>query len=47
MGVVLTLLMVPALLARIRAEEALLRDQFGVEYASYCDRTWRLLPGIY
>ncbi|CAJ91201.1 Protein-S-isoprenylcysteine O-methyltransferase Ste14 [Cupriavidus necator] len=46
-GVVLTLLMVPVLVARIRAEEALLRDQFGDEYASYCDRTWRMLPGIY
>lgn len=46
-GVVLTLLMVPVLLARIRAEEALLRDQFGDEYASYCGRTWRMLPGIY
>ncbi|AEI75415.1 isoprenylcysteine carboxyl methyltransferase [Cupriavidus necator N-1] len=46
-GVLLTLLMVPVLLARIRAEEALLRDQFGDEYASYCDRTWRMLPGIY
>ncbi|MGY2491989.1 methyltransferase family protein [Cupriavidus sp. CP313] len=46
-GVVLTLLMVPVLLARIQAEEALLRDQFGDEYASYCDRTWRMLPGIY
>ncbi|WP_432258845.1 methyltransferase family protein [Cupriavidus sp. TMH.W2] len=46
-GVVLTLLMVPALLARIRAEEALLRDQFGDAYASYCARTWRMLPGIY
>ncbi|NOV26011.1 isoprenylcysteine carboxylmethyltransferase family protein [Cupriavidus necator] len=47
MGVALTLLMVPPLLARIRAEEALLRDQFGDAYASYCDRTWRMLPGIY
>lgn len=46
-AVVLTLLMVPALLARIRAEEARLRDQFGDEYASYCARTWRMLPDIY
>ncbi|SPA47563.1 methyltransferase family protein [Cupriavidus taiwanensis] len=46
-GVLLTLLMVPPLLARIRAEEALLRDQFGDAYASYCARTWRMLPGIY
>ncbi|MBP0622005.1 methyltransferase family protein [Cupriavidus consociatus] len=46
-GVVLTLLMVPVLLARIRAEEALLLDQFGDEYAAYRARTWRLLPGLY
>ncbi|MBP0629930.1 isoprenylcysteine carboxylmethyltransferase family protein [Cupriavidus sp. AcVe19-1a] len=46
-GVVLTLAMVPVLLARIRAEEALLLDQFGDEYAAYRARTWRLLPGLY
>ncbi|MBP0637270.1 isoprenylcysteine carboxylmethyltransferase family protein [Cupriavidus sp. AcVe19-6a] len=46
-GVVLTLAMVPVLLARIRAEEALLLDQFGDEYAAYRASTWRLLPGLY
>ncbi|WP_029047829.1 isoprenylcysteine carboxylmethyltransferase family protein [Cupriavidus sp. amp6] len=46
-GVVLTLAMVPVLLARIRAEEALLLDQFGDEYAAYRARTRRLLPGLY
>ncbi|MHA6830723.1 methyltransferase family protein [Ralstonia pseudosolanacearum] len=46
-GVVLTLLLIPPLVARIRAEEALLRDQFGDAYDVYCARTWRLIPGVY
>lgn len=46
-GVLLTLLMLPPLVARIRAEEALLREQFGAEYEAYCARTWRMVPGVY
>jgi protein-S-isoprenylcysteine O-methyltransferase Ste14 len=46
-GVLLTALMIPPLLARIRAEERLLRMQFGREYEAYCTRTWRLIPGFY
>ena len=46
-GVLLTALMVLPLLARIRAEETLLRTQFGSEYDAYCSRTWRLIPGLY
>jgi protein-S-isoprenylcysteine O-methyltransferase Ste14 len=46
-GVLLTALMVPPLIARIRAEETLLRSQFGQEYDAYCGRTWRLIPGLY
>jgi protein-S-isoprenylcysteine O-methyltransferase Ste14 len=46
-GVALTLLIIPPLIARIRAEEALLRTQFAGEYDAYWARTWRLLPGIY
>ncbi|BDB22694.1 isoprenylcysteine carboxylmethyltransferase family protein [Cupriavidus sp. P-10] len=46
-GVLLTVAMVPVLVARIRAEEALLLDQFGDEYAAYCGRTWRMVPGVY
>jgi protein-S-isoprenylcysteine O-methyltransferase Ste14 len=46
-GVLLTALMIPPLLARIRAEEALLRTQFGSEYDAYCRRTPRLIPGVY
>ena len=46
-GVLLTALLVLPLLARIRAEEALLRTHFGAEYDAYCSRTWRLIPGLY
>lgn len=46
-GVLLVALMVPPVIARIRSEEALLRAQFGDEYAAYCARTWRLIPGLY
>jgi protein-S-isoprenylcysteine O-methyltransferase Ste14 len=46
-GVLLTALMILPLLARIRAEERLLRTQFGDEYGAYCDRTSRLVPGLY
>jgi protein-S-isoprenylcysteine O-methyltransferase Ste14 len=46
-GVLLTALLLPPLLARINAEERLLRSQFGAEYDAYCSRTARLIPGIY
>jgi protein-S-isoprenylcysteine O-methyltransferase Ste14 len=46
-GVVLTAALLVPLVARIRAEERLLREHFGAEYEAYCVRTWRLLPGIY
>jgi hypothetical protein len=47
LGVLLAALMVPPLLARIRAEEALLRAHFGDRYDAYLSRTSRLLPGLY
>lgn len=46
-GVLLALLLIPPLIARIRAEERLLRAHFGAEYEAYCARTSRLIPGIY
>jgi protein-S-isoprenylcysteine O-methyltransferase Ste14 len=46
-GVLLTASLLLPLVARIRAEERLLRSHFGAEYDAYCARTWRLLPGIY
>ncbi len=45
-GVLLTALIIPPLFARIRAEEALLRSQFGGEYEAYCARTPRLIPSF-
>ncbi len=46
-GVLLTVLLLPPLLARIRAEERLLRSQFGAEYDAYRTRTARLIPRLY
>jgi len=46
-GVLLTALLIPPLLARIAAEERLLRTQFGDEYDDYRARTSRLIPGLY
>jgi len=46
-GIILTALMMPPLLARIQAEEALLRSHFRGEYDAYQRRTWRLIPGVY
>ena len=46
-GVLLTVLLIPPLLARINAEENLLHSEFGDEYKLYRSHTWRLIPGIY
>jgi protein-S-isoprenylcysteine O-methyltransferase Ste14 len=40
-GVLLAALLIPPLIARMRAEEMLLRTQFGAEYDAYCGRTMR------
>lgn len=46
-GVLLTALLIPPLLARIGAEERLLRANFGLEYDAYRARTSRLIPWLY
>ncbi len=46
-GVLLAALLLPPLLARIRAEEKLLSAAFGAEYKAYRARTFRLIPGLY
>ena len=46
-GVLLSALTIVPLVARMRAEEALLQSQFGAEYDEYRSRTSRLVPGIY
>jgi protein-S-isoprenylcysteine O-methyltransferase Ste14 len=46
-GVLLAAVMLLPVLARMRAEEVLLRSEFGAEYEAYRARTARLVPGIY
>jgi protein-S-isoprenylcysteine O-methyltransferase Ste14 len=46
-GVLMTLAMVPPLVARMHAEERLLGSEFGAEYDAYRARTARLIPGVY
>jgi protein-S-isoprenylcysteine O-methyltransferase Ste14 len=46
-GVLVALLLLPPLVARMNAEEALLESEFGERYADYRRRTWRLLPFLY
>jgi protein-S-isoprenylcysteine O-methyltransferase Ste14 len=46
-GVLLTALMIIPLVARMNAEEALLRSQFGAAYEAFRARTSRLIPGVY
>ena len=46
-GVLVSLLLVPPLVARMNSEEALLESEFGARYADYRRRTWRLCPFLY
>src|SRR5262249_25716247 len=46
-GLLLTALIIPPLLAPIFSEEALLQATFGDEYAAYRNRTARLIPGVF
>ena len=46
-GVLVSLLLIPPLVARMNSEEALLASEFGEPYAAYRRRTWRLIPFVY
>ena len=46
-GILLAVLVILILIARIRAEEALLLSHFGAEFEAYRARTWRIIPGLY
>lgn len=46
-GILLALSLLVPLVARIDAEERLLREHFGAEYEAYFKRTWRLVPWVY
>jgi protein-S-isoprenylcysteine O-methyltransferase Ste14 len=47
LGIVLTVLLIPPLIARMDAEEALLSARFGKEYDAYRARTSRLIPWLW
>ena len=47
LGLILAGLMFVPIIGRIKAEEALLLDQFGEQYTQYRASTWRLVPFIY
>ena len=46
-GVILTAIVIPPLVARMTSEERLLHEHFGPDYDAYRARTARLVPGIY
>jgi protein-S-isoprenylcysteine O-methyltransferase Ste14 len=46
-GLLLTALLLPPLIARMNSEEKLLRGQFGAGYDAYLAHTSRLVPHIY
>ena len=47
-GLLLTVAMCVAIIARIRAEEEFLVQEFGDQYRAYQQRTrWRLFPSVY
>jgi len=46
-GVAVSVLLIPPLVARMNSEEALLESEFGERYSDYRRRTWRLLPFLY
>jgi protein-S-isoprenylcysteine O-methyltransferase Ste14 len=46
-GLILATLALIPIIGRIRAEEGLLRSQFGAHYDAYLRRTWRMVPWIY
>jgi protein-S-isoprenylcysteine O-methyltransferase Ste14 len=45
--IAIPLLLLPGLAYRMKVEEKLLTEQFGVEYTAYAKRTRKLIPGIW
>jgi protein-S-isoprenylcysteine O-methyltransferase Ste14 len=39
--------LMPSVLSRMKDEEARLLERFGVAYADYQSRSWRLIPFLY
>lgn len=47
LGLIATLAMIPAVVARVEAEERMLKERWGERYEQYMQRSWRFLPGLY
>jgi protein-S-isoprenylcysteine O-methyltransferase Ste14 len=47
LGVLVTVLLIPPLVARIFSEERLLLSEFGDVFETYRLRSWRLIPGLW
>ncbi|MDI6872016.1 MAG: methyltransferase [Bacillota bacterium] len=47
LGLVAALVMVGPVVARVDAEERILRERWGERYEKYMERSWRFFPGIY
>jgi len=45
--IIITILIISAMLYRIKIEEKLLIDHFGSDYLEYAKKTYRLIPWIY
>ncbi len=46
-GLALTLLFIVIIWFRIHDEEALMHQEFGDEWETYCQRSWRLIPYVW
>ena len=46
-GLIATALAAGALVGRIFDEEKMLRQEFGQEWDSYCQHTWRFIPRVW
>ena len=46
-GLAASVFFLAVILFRIRDEEAMLHNEFGLQWETYCQRSWRLIPYIY
>jgi len=46
-GLAASFLFIGVVLSRIKDEEALLHSEFGQEWETYCQQSWRLIPCLY
>jgi protein-S-isoprenylcysteine O-methyltransferase Ste14 len=46
-GIVLTLVFVAIVLFRIKDEETLMSREFGLEWETYCRKSWRMVPFVF